>query len=335
MVMPFSFVFYTSRGGPYSQPGGDILVDVSQGGFMPSVVLVSGSSTGIGRLVVETAARAGHFVYATMRDLSTRNASAADALQELARKENLSLRILEMDVCDAASVQRAVDQVQSDAGRIDVVVNNAGLMSIGLAEGFTEDQVQHQMDVNFMGPFRVSRAALPIMRAQRSGLIIHVTSIVGRLLFPACAFYCASKFAHEALAEVLHYELKGLGVESVIVEPGPYPSQLLPNSPAPADSERNAGYGDLSALREQFVAHFSQLFASKDAPRTQDVADAVLRLIDLPAGTRPMRTVCGLDFGANGLNESIASVQADVLRALGMEPMIPGLVSNHVGKASA
>ena len=301
---------------------------------MPSVVVVTGSSTGIGRLAVETAARAGHTVYATMREIETRNSSAATALRDLAEKEDLALRIVEMDVRDSASVQQAVEQVQNDAGRIDVVVNNAGLMSIGLAEGFTEEQVHHQMDVNFMGPVRVCRTVLPQMRAQRSGLLIHVTSIVGRLLFPGCAFYCASKFAHEALAEVLHYELTGTGVESVIVEPGPYPSQLLPNSPGPADLARNAEYGELSAIRENFMAHFSQLFASKEAPRTQDVADAILRLIELPAGTRPMRTVCGLDFGANGLNDQMAPVQAEVLRALGMQQMIPGVASNHIGKAS-
>jgi NADP-dependent 3-hydroxy acid dehydrogenase YdfG len=93
-----------------------------------------------------------------------------------------------------------------------------------------------------------------------------VTSIVGRLLFPGCALYCASKFAQEALAEVLHYELAGTGVESLIVEPGPYPSQLLPNSPGPADAERIAAYGDLSAIRDNFIAHFSELFNSKNAP---------------------------------------------------------------------
>src|SRR5262245_61887801 len=125
-----------------------ILGDVSQEELMPSVVLVTGSSTGIGRLVVETAARAGHVVYATMRDTRSRNASAADALQLLAEMENLALRTVEMDVRDTDSVQRAVDQVQSAAGQIDVVVNNAGLMSIGLAEGFTEEQVGQQMDVN-------------------------------------------------------------------------------------------------------------------------------------------------------------------------------------------
>ena len=299
---------------------------------MSSVVLITGASTGIGRLASETIARAGHVVYASMRDVSTSNASAAQDLQRLADTEKLSVRVVEMDVQDAASVQSAVDAVLREAGRLDVVVSNAGIMSIGITEGFTEEQAIRQMDVNFMGSFRVARAVLPHLRAQRSGLIIHVTSIVGRLLFPGCALYCASKFAQEALAEVLQYELAGTGVESVIVEPGPYPSHLLANSPGPADSERVAGYGDLSTLREKFVAHFSELFGSASSPDTQDVADAILGLVELPAGGRPLRTVCGMDFGANALNEQMAPVQADVLRALGMPHMIPGLITRHAGK---
>jgi NAD(P)-dependent dehydrogenase (short-subunit alcohol dehydrogenase family) len=301
---------------------------------MSSVVLISGASTGIGRLAAETLARAGHTVYATMRDLTTRNASAALALQRLAADEKLSLRTVDMDVRQAGSVQRAVSDVLQEAERLDVVVNNAGLMSIGLAEAFTEEQVIHQMDVNFMGSFRVSRAVLPHLRAQRSGLLIHITSIVGRLLFPGCALYCASKFAQEALAEVLHYELAGTGVESVIVEPGPYPSQLLSNSPGPADTELSASYGELSRLRENFVAHFSQMFSSADAPNTQDVADAILRLIEAPAGKRPLRTVCGVDYGATTLNEHVAPLQAEVLRALGMEHMIPAVATTNVRQAT-
>lgn len=289
---------------------------------MSAVVLITGASTGIGRLAAETVARAGHTVYAGMRDLATRNAAAARSLQDLARAEKLSLHHVDMDVRHTGSVQQAVDQVLRETGRLDVAVSNAGLMSIGLAEGFTEEQVLHQMNVNFMGAFRLARAALPHLRAQRSGLIVHVTSIVGRLLFPGCALYCASKFAHEAFAEVLHYELAGTGVESVIVEPGPYPSQLLPNSPAPADTGRLSGYGDVAQLREKFVAQFAELFASAAAPRTQDVADAILGLIEMPAGKRPLRTVCGMDFGAHTLNELAAPIQANVLRALGMDQMI-------------
>lgn len=298
---------------------------------MASVVLITGCSSGIGKLAAEAAARAGHHVYATMRTPTTRNDQARRALEQFAKEHKLSLRTLEMDVSDAASVKHAVETVMQEKQRIDAVVNNAGIMSIGLAEGFTEEQLLHAMNVNFMGAFRVSRAVLPYLRAKRSGLLIYVTSVVGRLLFPGCAPYCASKFALEALAEILHYELAGTGIESVIVEPGPYPSDLLPNSPAPADTERVADYGALAALRDNFAAHFSELFGSANPPRTQDVADAIVNLIEAPTGSRPLRTVCGMDFGANGLNEQIAPVQGEVLQALGMAHMIPAIATKHVG----
>jgi NAD(P)-dependent dehydrogenase (short-subunit alcohol dehydrogenase family) len=159
------------------------------------------------------------------------------------------------------------------------------------------------------------------MRQRGSGLIVHVSSIVGRVLFPACAFYCASKFALEAYAEVLHYELTPFGIDSVIVEPGPFPTRLLENSPGPADQERVRGYEELSSIREIFAESFSQFFASKDAPDPQLVPDAILRLIDAPAGGRPLRTVCGPDYGAKIINQHTAPIQADVLRALKMPEM--------------
>ena len=301
---------------------------------MASVVLITGSSTGIGRLTAETLARAGHIVYASMREVTAKNAEHASELQRLAGDENLRVRVIELDVQNTLSVKAAVDLVVREQGRIDAVVNNAGLMSIGLAEGFTEEQVAHQMDVNFMGTVRVSQAVLPFMRTAKAGVLIHVTSIVGRILFPACAFYCASKFAQEAYAEVLNYELAGTGVESIIVEPGPYPTHLLANSPGPVGAERLDGYGQLAGIRDQFIAQFEQLFASAEAPNPQEVANAILRLVNTPAGERAMRTVCGVDFGANKVNETVAPLQAGVLRALGMEQMVPQIASNHHGKAA-
>jgi len=116
-------------------------------------------------------------------------------------------------------------------GRLDVLVNNAGHMAIGVTEAFTEEQVRQQMDVNFLGPVRMYRGVLPHMRQQRAGLIVHVSSIVGRVLFPGCGFYCASKFALEAYAEVLHYELTAFGIDSVIVQPGPFPSRYAGEQP--------------------------------------------------------------------------------------------------------
>ena len=208
------------------------------------------------------------------------------SLKSLAARDQLSIRVVELDVTNEQSTQKAVEAVVNESGRIDVLVNNAGLISIGLTEGFTEEQARHQMDVNFLGPFRLCRAVLPHMRGQRSGLLIHVTSIVGRIIFPGAALYCASKFAHEALAEALHYELAGTGVESVIVQPSPYPTHLLANSPGPEDTERLAGYRELASLRETFSRMFGQLFASEASPHPQEVADAISRLIDLSVGKR-------------------------------------------------
>ena len=229
-------------------------------------VLITGASTGFGKLAAVAVARAGHRVYAGIRDQDGKNREASQELRALAGREDLHIRLVDLDVTSPLSLDKAVEHVLTDAGRIDVLVNNAGHMSIGIAEGFTEEQVRRQMEVNFFGPVHLSRAVLPHMRAQRSGLIVHVTSIVGRVLFPACAFYCASKFALEAYAEVLHYELTGLGIDSVIVQPGPFPTNLLANSPGPDDRERVDAYGPLSSIREQFAQSFHSFFQSSDAP---------------------------------------------------------------------
>jgi NAD(P)-dependent dehydrogenase (short-subunit alcohol dehydrogenase family) len=178
------------------------------------------------------------------------------------------------------------------------------------------------MEVNFFGPVRLCRAVLPHMRQRRAGLIVNVTSIAGRVLFPACGFYCAGKFALEAFAEVLHYELTEFGIDSVLVEPGPYPTHLLANSPGPADRERADSYGRISSIREMFTESFRQFFESGQAPNPQEIADAILRLIESPAGKRPLRTVCGPDYGAIAMNRQIAPIQADVLRAPGMGAMV-------------
>jgi NAD(P)-dependent dehydrogenase (short-subunit alcohol dehydrogenase family) len=282
------------------------------------VILITGTSSGIGRLAAETLGRAGHTVFASMRESESRNREAAEALAKI------PIRVIDLDVTRTESVADAVETVMKEAGRLDVLVNNAGHMSIGIAEAFTEEQIQQQMDVNFLGPVRMCRSVLPHMRQRGQGLIIHVTSIVGRVLFPACAFYCASKFALEAYAEVLHYELSGLGVESVIVEPGPFPTNLLANSPAPADRLRAEGYGGIAEIREVFADTFSKFFASEQSTKPQDVADAIAMLVSTPSGRRPLRTVCGPDYGAIAINAHTAPIQAEVLRALGMPAMAEG-----------
>src|SRR5258708_26247744 len=191
------------------------------------VVLITGSSTGFGRLFVDTLARKGHTIFATMRDPGGRNAKNVSEIRTLAEKDSLPIYVLELDVTDEASVVRAVHAAVATAGRIDVAINNAGYYLSGLAEAVTTEQAQRLMDTNFFGSVRVNRAVLPHMRRQRSGVLMHISSAAGRIVAPSMGFYCASKFALEAFAESYHYELAGQGIESVIVEPGQYETSIF------------------------------------------------------------------------------------------------------------
>jgi NAD(P)-dependent dehydrogenase (short-subunit alcohol dehydrogenase family) len=146
------------------------------------VVLITGSSTGFGRLFTETLAGKGHTVFATMRDPGGRNAKNASEIRTLGEKNSLPIYVLELDVTDDASVERAMDVVVGKAGRIDVAINNAGYYLSGLAEAVTTEQAQRLMDTNFLGAVRVNRAVLPHMRRQRSGVLMHISSAAGLLL---------------------------------------------------------------------------------------------------------------------------------------------------------
>lgn len=284
-----------------------------------SVIVVTGSSSGLGRRTAETLARRGHAVYAAMRAMGGRNAAVAAELHGLAAREGLELRVVEMDVGDAASVDAAVHTIAVEAGRVDVAVNNAGALYVGVTEAFTLAQAERQIDVNLFGAARVNRAVLPYMRRQGSGLLVHVSSLAGRLVFPFFGFYCASKFALEALAEAYRYELAGLGIDSVIVEPGPFPTRLIDSNPGPEDERRVAEYGPVGEIPKALLSGFRELFASADAQDPQVVADVIAELVATPAGERPLRTVAGaVDYGVVGLNDAAAPVTAGLLQGMGL-----------------
>jgi NAD(P)-dependent dehydrogenase (short-subunit alcohol dehydrogenase family) len=278
------------------------------------VVLITGSSTGFGRLFTETLARKGHTVFATMRDPGGRNTKNASEIRWLAEKESLPVHVLEMDVTDEASVERAVDAAVAKAGRIDVAINNAGYYLGGLEEAVTTEQARRLMDTNFLGPVRVNRAMLPHMRRQRSGVLMHISSVAGRLILPSAGFYCASKFALEALAEAYSYELAGQGIESVIVEPGAYETPVFGNSVTAADEARTETYG---AVRE-IPAKVNGALSSR-AGNAQEVADAVLRIIETPAGEKQLRyRVSAASSGVDEINALTKQVQNSVLEAFGL-----------------
>jgi NAD(P)-dependent dehydrogenase (short-subunit alcohol dehydrogenase family) len=278
------------------------------------VVLITGSSTGFGRLFTETLARKGHTVFATMRDPRGRNAKNASEIRTLAEKDSLPIYVLELDVTDDASVERAVDAAVAKAGRIDVAINNAGYALSGLAEAVTTEQAQRLMDTNFLGPVRVNRAVLPHMRRQRSGVLMHISSGAGRIIAPSMGFYCASKFALEALAESYSYELAPQGIESVIVEPGPYETPVFGNMVTAADEARTDTYGAVKQIPAKLGAALSSV-----AGNAQDVADAVLRIIETPAGEKQLRYLVSPEsFGVDQINALSQQVQANLLEAFGV-----------------
>jgi NAD(P)-dependent dehydrogenase (short-subunit alcohol dehydrogenase family) len=289
-------------------------------------ILITGSSTGFGRLFTETLARKGHTVFATMRDPGGRNAKNASEIRTLAEKHSLPIHVLEMDVTDDASVQRAVDAAIAKAGRIDVAINNAGYYHSGLEEAVTAEQAQRLMDTNFIGPVRVNRAVLPHMRRQRSGVLMHISSGAGRVVLPSAGFYCASKFALEALAEAYSYELAAQGIESVIVEPGQYETPVFGNTVVAADQARTDTYGAAKEIPAKVNGALSST-----AGNAQEVADAVLRIVETPAGEKQLRYfVSPQDFGLNEINALAKRVQTSVLEAFGLAADTKFLKGNAV-----
>jgi NAD(P)-dependent dehydrogenase (short-subunit alcohol dehydrogenase family) len=187
-----------------------------------AVVLITGAATGIGNLTAQALARAGHTVYASMRDLDGRNASRAEQLLAEGRDEGIDLRVVELDVTSQESAYQAVDNLVGDAGRLDVVVHNAGHLYVGYVEAFTAEDIAQLFDVNVLGAQRVNRAALPHMRARRNGTLLYVGSTTSAVVPPFLGPYVASKFAFDALAMTTAYEVSQFGIETTIVMPGPF-----------------------------------------------------------------------------------------------------------------
>jgi NAD(P)-dependent dehydrogenase (short-subunit alcohol dehydrogenase family) len=278
------------------------------------VVLITGTSSGFGRLIAETLARKGFHVFATMRNTKTRNATAARELEQLAERESLNLHVLELDVTLDASVERAVNEVAVKCGRVDVLVNNAGYGVMDLSETVTVAQAQRQLDVNFFGVLRMNRAVLPVMKRQGSGLLLHVSSGGGRLAIPGMGLYCASKFAMEALAETYRYELASQGIDSVILEPGAYATPIADKLEAGEDAERKAGYGEMANVPASVLQKIR-----KSRANPQEIADKVLQIIETPAGQRKLRYRVGPGGpGVERINALTDEIQAELLEAFGI-----------------
>lgn len=230
-------------------------------------------------------------MFASMRDCSGKNAGNKQALERIAKEENLALFVPDLDVTSDDSVQTAVQEIASQSGRIDVVINNAGIASLGITEGYTISQWQRMFDVNLFGVVRVNRAVLPVMRRQGSGLLIHVSSAAGRGVAPYFGMYSASKFALEALADSYRFELKPFGIDSVLVEPGIHKTPILEAFIPPEDQRVVAEYPPEADYTSRVRAVFDHACASPDTPGAREVVEAFVQLIETQTAERPFRTV--------------------------------------------
>lgn len=291
-----------------------------------SAILITGCSSGFGKLMAKGLAGKGHRVFATMRDPAGRNREPAAELTAWAKERGAFLEVVELDVTDETSVNSGVEKVLSAAGRLDVVVNNAGVGGGGMEEAYTLERMKQLYEVNVFGVQRVFRAVLPSMRQARSGLIIQISSILGRIPWPFLGVYSSSKFAVEALAETYRYELAPLGVDSVIVEPGAYPTDIGLKAVAADDSQVAKGYGALAAMPGRVFGKLEEMLTGEGAPDARDVLVAVERLIEMPFGTRPVRTVVDQDVAdMEKLNQLAEEVQKRVVENLGMAELLSAL----------
>jgi len=182
---------------------------------MEKIAVVTGSSSGIGFETALALAREGYYTYATMRDTKKGN-----PIKEIAKKENLNLEVLELDVDNDQTVQAAINKILKEKNRIDVLVNNAGYALFGCLEDLSMEELKAQFETNFFGVVRVSQEVIPVMRKQKSGIIVNVSSVAGRIGFPVSPAYISSKFALEGLSESMRYELSPFGINIIIIEPG-------------------------------------------------------------------------------------------------------------------
>jgi NAD(P)-dependent dehydrogenase (short-subunit alcohol dehydrogenase family) len=282
--------------------------------MMAQTILVTGASNGFGNDVARTLAAAGHRVFATMREINGRHRDTAVALQAE------GIATLELDVTSTASTEAAFKALSAETGgKLDVLVNNAGIAAGGLSETFTPEQLREMFEVNVFGIQRVLRAALPAMRKNGSGLVINVGSILGRVTVPFFGLYGASKHAVEAMTENYRYELSQLGIDVVLVQPGPYPTKLYTAMQMPSDAGRAAEYGDVAGLTGAISTGLEGIFTGPNAPDPHDVAAAIAKLIDTPPGQRPHRVVVGNAFGADIANAAVEPLQAQMLAGFGLE----------------
>jgi len=291
-----------------------------------NVIVITGASSGFGALAARALARAGHTVYASMRETTGRNAPKVAEAQTYADDHGADLRTIELDVASEVSAAAAIEQIVAAHGRLDVVIHNAGHMVFGPAEAFTPEQLAELYDVNVLSTQRVNRAALPQLRKQRRGLVIWVSSSSSAGGTPPyLAPYFAAKAGMDALAVVYARELTRWGIETSILVPGAFTggTNHFAHAGSPADKARAAEYeaGPYAGFADEVRKGFASIVPA-DAD-VSAVAEAIVRVVETPFGRRPFRVhVDPTQDGAEVVNAVSDRVRAELLRRIGLGDLL-------------
>jgi NAD(P)-dependent dehydrogenase (short-subunit alcohol dehydrogenase family) len=259
-----------------------------------SIAVVTGSSTGIGLETSLLLARSGFYTYATMRDTNKRQ-----IIEKIANKENLPLEVLCLDVDNCHSVKKTIQKILDKSKQIDILVNNAGYGLFGALEDISIEAIKKQFETNLFGAIRTIKEILPIMRKQKNGIIINVSSISGIVGFPAQSVYVSTKFALEGLSEAISYEVEQYGIKVILIEPGVINTNFVPNIKLPNLSNnksqqtllkeqepaidysnndtKKGNFSHYSSTVDTFLSHY--YLAMKNAPLPQEVSAAILESI--------------------------------------------------------
>jgi NAD(P)-dependent dehydrogenase (short-subunit alcohol dehydrogenase family) len=293
---------------------------------MKQVIVITGASSGFGRLTANALAKGGHIVYASMRETTGRNTAVVADVEKFARDNQVDLRALELDVGSQASADAAIAKIVAEQGRLDVVMHNAGHMVFGPAEAFTPEQLAALYDVNVLSTQRVNRAALPQLRKQGRGLLVWVSSSSSAGGTPPyLAPYFAAKAGMDALAVVYARELSRWGIETSIIVPGAFTggTNHFAHSGKPTDAVRVAEYeaGPYAGFGEQIMKAFSAIVpADADASL---VADAIVEVVDTPFGKRPFRVhIDPTQDGADVAFGVIDRVRSEMLHRVGFSDLL-------------
>ena len=272
-------------------------------------IILTGTSSGFGLLTAQTLARQGHTVFATMRNVHTRNVAAAASLTGWAKDNKLNIEVVELDVTDDASVMLAMVSIaEKTNGHMDVLINNAGTAYTGLNETLSAAQTDQIFQINVIGVDRMIKGVLPYMHKNKDGLIITLSSVVSRQCAPIMGTYSASKAAVDSLSVSYYYELRNTGIDVAIVQPGAFPTtDIISKQMTPANPSAENYYGeDMHYYKKAVEKYFEP---TPSSPDPQIVADLIVELIKTPKGQRQLWSIVGGGPFASAVNDINAAIR--------------------------